>query len=346
MKSGFLQAITDEQTQTIIWDILEIEHTALLLQAAADLHIITLTACAQKQLQCTPMTSLKDIFSENTCRILSICAKQHSYAQIWEWIDGKRYQIAVYPSPYESMLLRMTVCESNPQAAAAFAEHQIAQDTAALLAQITALHAQKQEKALLRKYTLRIVRIQMHHHLLESLQAAYEPNFCRQDLRKLCDEIAAYLPENTISLQMPETCCAVYDTELMTIALCNLLSNAIAAAQSTVVLSLQHRKNIWVLSVSNDGAVVSQETIGYLLHAWKQEPKPNAFSKRKWGLGLPLIQYSIGLHHGILLPQVKTDTLCMQLVFPDTIEPLCQIGHPILPIDTGYDIPEVEFSVL
>lgn len=125
-----------------------------------------------------------------------------------------------------------------------------------------------------------------------------------QDISQLIADIAdLYEPlveehGRSLQLDLPAPCMALVHREMLTMAVSNLIDNALKYGAGTIILSVRHQGTEAVISVIDHGAGIAEDQEQVALSRFGR--LDNARSREGAGLGLALVESTIRMHGGTL----------------------------------------------
>lgn len=322
-------------------------------------HVVSQTEQAEKLLGLTTLHPIGQVLSENASRALMAALENGTGLRAEETIDHAVYTLELRPLQ-DGGLLCMRPFER--QRTHTELEERLLRDTENTLASIllTAAYCrtagEERRAEMIEKIQRACRRIQRsieHVRLLEEPALPERLRLEAGDLAELCRTVAARCaarcPNIVIKVEAPERQEAVFDREMLSIALVNLLVNALCAKDvHEVELSLTAAGGRLLLTVRDDGQGIAPDDAGRLIDGWEQpaDLSVEALMRTRPGMGLPLAHRIAAQHGGVLLIETTQAGGCVRLSLPADLEPdLLSLHAPLMP-ESGFDRIELELSVL
>jgi signal transduction histidine kinase len=140
------------------------------------------------------------------------------------------------------------------------------------------------------------------------------------DLSRLVADIAdLYEPVveeqgRALILDLPEPCRALVHREMLTMAVSNLIDNALKYGAGAIILSVRRDGGSARLSVADHGAGITVDQESLALSRFGR--LDNARSREGAGLGLALVESTVRMHGGILRFDRSEGLFCISAVLP------------------------------
>ncbi len=358
-KTDFFAAAEDRGALQSMFELLGAEEHVL-LQTDGDLRITAMTEQAQLLLGAAALSPLAEILEAGTAAELRRCIREGRGAELGETIDEAPYRLRVRPLADGLLIAVEPAYDVYLTALGEFQRQRIHAALAVILLATRQLAQGTGESAYytdaIRRNGLAIRRVLLHGDALTTPRFALDPNFAWNDLAALCRKLAARIAEMTavtVHTELPDSLFANYSERLVTQAVCNLLTNACAAPEvRTVTLRLTTADKEVMLSVADDGRGIPARAMPRLFTGWSMMRSATGTLADhaqgvSWGLGLPLTQKIAEMHEGRLLWRENPMGGCVfTLSLPIGSELPSVLSQPSLQVADGFDIAEIEFSVL
>lgn len=355
----FFAAAEDGGALRGMFELLGAEELTL-LQTDRDLRVTALTEQAELLLGVSVLSPLAELLSADTVAELRRCVREGCGAELGETIDEAPYRLRVRPIA-NGLLLAIEPAYDVYRTALGEFQRQRIQSSLAVIMLATRQIAQGTGEVChytdaIRHSGLSIRRVLLHSDALSAPRAALAPSLAWNDLAALCRRLAEQTARATmvaLHTELPDSLFASYDERLVTQAVCNLLTNACAApGVHTVTLRLASAGKELLLSVADDGQGIPPRALPRLFTGWStMESSASTLADHaegvSWGLGLPLTRKIAEVHEGRLLWRENPTGGCVfTLSLPIGCELPYTLAQPALQIGDGFDLAEIELSVL
>jgi signal transduction histidine kinase len=134
----------------------------------------------------------------------------------------------------------------------------------------------------------------------DSIPIVREGTDVRRVLHDVVSEVAASYPSSTLQVETGGDLRGHWDSARLTQALTNLVANAVhhGSDKSPVRVAARGERNEVVISVANEGPVISEEDVAQLFEAMKHARGDGARDRRHLGLGLYIVDKIVAAHGG------------------------------------------------
>lgn len=338
---------------------------AVLLLISSNGNIITQTSGAERLLQQAPLRPVCEVLSGRAAKAVRFVLETGGESTLDEEIDGHLYRLDIRPVS-EGALLYFAPTEDRVPVMPLPLYGQIVNSLSHILALLYLIPGadEARQKHLLddvHRNSLRIYRGLSHLHLLEyagepaqilHLRAHNLSALCRKLGHTCADAAKERGISVTVSVDVPESCSAVYDEALMTRAVLELLVNAVRTRGAAhVTLALRPAAGRVSIIVSNDGCALPPEELDRLYSGWRRAQDSMTLLEQHaaglpYGLGLPLVRRIAGWHGGALLLESSSEnSTVFRLSFPDHLPAdATSFGQTVL--EDSLDLTELELSIL
>ena len=350
---------TNFQLSELMLDMMCAE-SAIFVLVSAHGDIITQTPVAEKVLKQLNFRSIFEVLSTSAVNSIKTTLKTGESIQTIESIDSNMYRLDIRACEQGALLYFMPT-ENLFQGLPAHTKYEL---STALSRNFIALNLIANRKTFdsellnsIHKNTLRIHREITHLQMLENnadLNISMNPTL--NDLVTLCVDILSECRKVSFNINFiinsPKELTSVFDKNLMTHAILNLLSNAMTTQNVTEIsLSLYKKDGMVYIEVSDNGIGIAEECIEqigseYFFHQDMDSFRYDKSHGTASGFGLAVVKRIANVHSGVFRAFANEDNgSTMQIIFPDNIPmPNLRMGQ-MLEID-GLNIIETELSVL
>lgn len=322
MSQFFFESMMSEDIPEIL-KMLQADKMALVL-LSDELMVLRQTDKAALLLGTGIFHSVEGILSSDTCSAIRLCIDNRTDQTVTELLDDDRYSVQIHPVK-GGVILYFSLIDSSKTNAALFSlnQNQKMRDsiTLILIAMNNMKHQPLDEKGqsyvgIVRQNSLRLLRYLEHSSALRSPLYHEEMVFCAGDIsdlfQQITEEISRFFPDLSvpITLDCPPRLHAVFDPTQITIAIYNLICNALkyGGPNVKIILRSELKENNVYLSVVDNGPGMTDEAIERScgdLRSNKEEANQSCDSSCDWGLGIPLARKIAACHSGVLFISSK-----------------------------------------
>lgn len=349
---------TNFQLSELMLDMMCAE-SAIFVLVSAQGNIITQTPAAEKVLKQSKLRPISEVLSASAANSLKTTLKTGEPIQTIEAIDSNIYRLDIRACEQGALLYFMPT-ENLFQGLPAHTKYEL---STALSRNFIALNLIANRKTFdsellnsIHKNTLRIHREITHLQMLENntdLNISMNPTL--NDLVAICvnilSECRKILFNINFIIDTPKELTAVFDKKLISHAVLNLLSNAMAAQNVTEIkLSLYKKDDMIYIEVSDNGIGIAEECIDEIgsEYVFRQDMDSFRYDKSHGiasGFGLSVVKRIANLHSGVFKAFAnENEGSTMQIIFPDNILPNSLMSQ-FIEMAT-LDVIETELSVL
>lgn len=304
-----------------------------------------------------PLERIDQLLSEPAARALRECIAQQSARTVYEELDGVEYRLELIPHRDGALLAFLRDSRAAYDGSLRVIHAKSAQFLGSMLADAGCV-SDPEIAAHLRLQCLRMQRMLLHSDFLHDPPLAEQLRLTHSDLSELCRKAAAdtaAFTKREIALYLPDTCTVPLEARLVSMAVFNLLTNAVRVTPSEgdVSLTLRDDGDFLTVTIADRGSGLDAGLFGTLLISWQRTVNLDDYlalvrQGAPLGLGLPLAQRIAQLHGGALLLSPREgggSELHFTIArLPDSLADNNLYAPMIL--EEGYSLAEIELSCL